>query len=105
MYYLAIDLIAWAVTLAAFCLAWPLLKRRRIYVVVAVVLCLTPGFAYYPIVGWERAWPLVLCLPYYFMGLNYLPTAWLATAMPIGVMTWLFLGRLNLGTSKPSDEA
>lgn len=79
-------------------LAWPILRRRRVYVVAAAVLCLTPLWTSYgPGWGWGRILPLVLALPGYVI---YLGAPWelfvymvLPVGVPIGVVTWLLCRR------------
>ena len=62
----AIHLIAWVVPLLGCWFAWPILRRRRSYLVTAAVLYLTPMPVYYSFfTTWYFWWPLVLCLPAY----------------------------------------
>ena len=62
----AIHLIAWVVPLLGCWFAWPILRRRRSYLVTAAVLCLTPMPVYYSFfTTWYFWWPLILCLPAY----------------------------------------
>lgn len=95
---LARDVVAWTTPLACCYFAWAILRRRRIYVVIAAVLCLTPVLVSYPGMGsFIMVWPLILSLPAYVMllpqslaGLAYMG---LPIGTVIGVIAWFLYGR------------
>jgi hypothetical protein len=87
------DIVAWVLPLLICYLAWPILKRKRAYVVAAAVLCLTPSFVRYEGIGAIfTIWPLVLCIPAYLMGLPQSVWGLVYMVLPagsfIGLITW-----------------
>ncbi|MEM8814283.1 MAG: hypothetical protein AAGE85_00505 [Pseudomonadota bacterium] len=92
------DIAAWTIPLVVCYYMWPLLRRRRAYVVTAAILCFTPMFVHF---GWMSSyitiWPLVLSLPAY---LNLLPGSLeglgymgLPGALVVGTIAWLISRR------------
>ena len=108
-YRLAMTFIVWSVPLIVFYFALPLLERRRIYIAMALALCLTPSFGHFQSIDFLGSWPIVIGFPYTYFEWGHFPTNWLLftllAGVPIGVMIWLFLRRLEREAQESSGEA
>ena len=81
--------------------AWPLLRRRRAYVVVAAILCLTPMLDRLPVTG-IGVFPLIYSIPHYLflvitdedlqISVSRLVFGFLSLALPlatfVGLVAW-----------------
>ncbi|MEM8682946.1 MAG: hypothetical protein AAGF72_05910 [Pseudomonadota bacterium] len=93
------DILAWTIPLVVCYFAWPVLRRKRVYMVAAAILCLTPMLVHYKGMGsFITVWPLILSLPAYLMllpqslkGLLYMG---LPSAVLIGCLAWFWSGRM-----------
>lgn len=93
---LARDIAAWLLPLLVCCLAWPLIRRRRAYVVSAAVLSLTPLFVFYEGMGaFVVVWPLILCIPAYLTLASGSIWGLTCMALPIGLMIGLAAWHLS----------
>ena len=63
------ELVVWPITIFTFFLLWPLLKKHRGYFIIIGSLLFTPCIVYYKGMGFVKLWPLIACLPAYFMEL------------------------------------
>ena len=97
--FVAQRFIPWLAILLVCTHAWPALRRKRIRVVAAAVLCITPLTTMYPWLDdhFLTVWPLILAYPssiYYPSGGTvspWLPLFYMALTFgaPIGFITWL----------------
>lgn len=94
------DILAWIIPLVVCYFIWPVLRRRRAYIVAAAVLCLTPMWVNYQWMANNLTiWPLVLCLPVYLdltapgslKGLLYMA---LPGGLVVGTLAWFISGRI-----------
>ena len=116
-----IDNLYWYVPVVAAYIVWPLLRKRRAYVVLAAILFLTPmlGLAPMPdlVPGTKNfgLWPLAFAIPTYFgMGFedflsNVLPLT-LPFATFVGLVAWLMARQFmspfpSNGTTSRADAA
>lgn len=113
-----IDNLYWYIPVVVAYFAWPLLRKRRAYVVLTAILFLTPmlGLAPMPdlVPGTKTfgLWPLAFAIPTYFgMGLkdfllNVIPLA-LPFATLVGLVAWLMARQFSspLVSNGPASRA
>lgn len=84
--------VAWYAPVVVCYFAWPILRRRRAYLVAAAILCLTPNF-----IDLFAIWPLVLTIPKYVLllpeSLEIIFDLTLPIGAFVGVMAWLLAMR------------
>ena len=90
----SLHFLCWYAPVVICYFAWPVLRRRRAYIVVAAILCLTPMLDFLP-GNWIGVFPLYYSLPHYIalgMNLQQFFSGFLALALPlatfVGLVAW-----------------
>ena len=102
---IVLNITSWAISLLYACLIWPIIQRKRSYMVTISVLCLTPVPVKYSVKicrSWIHHWPLLMGLPEIIISLPESLEDLLYVNLPIGtgigiLAYWLsgFLVRRN----------